>query len=514
MDQGHSLEGRRRRRRRSRTEEAGGEVPAFSEQRFVRSIGDMAVVVVFFAVLVVAPLPMGGNRDWAWAPMILPLAAACALCAVGLGYNGGFSVSASERWPLLLLIACFAGMIGVALLQMSGLVVTPGSAQIYARARELLGQTHRPTVSLAVDAERNALLRCVATALLFLLARAICHDERRARLLLIALVLSGLIVMGYALLMNTTVASCYIGSYLKKEGEFLAGNRCVMSGTFVNSNSFGCFMGMGVVAALALFGGQRQPAADDEAEERDGDRALGWVTGPRIMLSALALFMLGGILIAKSRAGLAATILGVGLLGYLRLRGRGSEGGGSRRAMIAAAAVVGVVMIAIAGNTFWDKLSKLSEIGSLDRFYIWRATIDAIRLSPWLGWGLGSFADIYSVLQRFEVPIVNDLAHSTPLEFVAELGIPGALAAFGVVLVPWIVSWRGSSRRASNRYLPAGAFAVAAVAILHSVVDFSLQMPAIGFWVSALLGMGWAQAFAPIERVRRPRSSRRRPGGT
>jgi hypothetical protein len=34
------------------------------------------------------------------------------------------------------------------------------------------------------------------------------------------------------------------------------------------------------------------------------------------------------------------------------------------------------------------------------------------------------------------------------------------------------------------------------------VVDFSLQMPAIGFVVSALLGMGWAQAFGRRERSR------------
>lgn len=58
------------------------------------------------------------------------------------------------------------------------------------------------------------------------------------------------------------------------------------------------------------------------------------------------------------------------------------------------------------------------------------------------------------------------------------------------------------TRRRAHRYLPGAAFAVAAVAILHSVVDFSLQMPAIAFVVSALLGMGWAQAFGRRERSR------------
>ena len=44
------------------------------------------------------------------------------------------------------------------------------------------------------------------------------------------------------------------------------------------------------------------------------------------------------------------------------------------------------------------------------------------------------------------------------------------------------------------------AFAVASVPILHSLIDFSLQMPAIGFVTAALLGMGWAQAFGRRER--------------
>jgi hypothetical protein len=61
------------------------------------------------------------------------------------------------------------------------------------------------------------------------------------------------------------------------------------------------------------------------------------------------------------------------------------------------------------------------------------------------------------------------------------------------------VCLRGCWRRRTDRYLAAVAFAASTVAILHSVVDFSLQIPAIGFVVSALLGLGWAQAFRRTE---------------
>lgn len=213
-------------------------------------------------------------------------------------------------------------------------------------------------------------------------------------------------------------------------------------------------------------------------------------------------------MISKSRAGLAATAIGAILLVLLHVRGRSGEGGSVRTPLMIGGGIVLVVGI-IAGSEFLNKLSLISDAGSTDRLYIWRATIEAIRLSPWLGWGLGSYADIYTVLQPVEMPIANDLAHSTPLEVVAEMGIPGGVIAILLVLVPWGVCLRGALvRRGSQRDLPIAAFAIACIAIVHSLVDFSLQMPAIAFMVSALLGMGWAQTFLPREK--KPQRVRKR----
>lgn len=512
MDSGDSSQVRRRRRRHSRkAEENPGEVPAFSEVRFVRRIGDFLVVPAFFLVLLLAPLPMGGNRDWAWAPLVLAIAAIAVLCALGTGFGGGFNAAAGERGPLLVLIACFAAYVLVAFLQMSTLAPLTASAALYARAREILGQAHAAIPSLALDAERNGLLRVAAYGLIFLLARTICQDKRRARMLLMVFILSGILVMSYAALMHASVGSCYVGSYLKKQGDFTLGERCVMSGTFVNSNSFGCFMGMTALAAVALIASRPLRDDDDqeEAEEGADDSVLGKVTGARVILTAVALYLLGGLMISKSRAGLAASAIGAMIMVYLLVRGRSGEGR-SIRVPLAIGGAIFLVVGGIAGSEFLNKLSLLSDSGSIDRLYIWRATIEAIRQSPWLGWGLGSYADIYAIVQPIEMPIANDLAHSTPLEVVAEMGIPGALIAFMLVLLPLGVCLRGAlARRGSQRDMPIACFAIACVAIVHSLVDFSLQMPAIAFMVSALLGMGWAQTFLPREKKKVRRSGKR-----
>jgi O-antigen ligase len=163
------------------------------------------------------------------------------------------------------------------------------------------------------------------------------------------------------------------------------------------------------------------------------------------------------------------------------------------------ALVVAAVAGVIAGGAMIQKFSGLPRADSINRLVIWEVSLDAIAQSPWLGWGLGSYPDIYTVLQPDRIAQSNDKAHSTPLETVVELGIPGGAFAILLVLLPWGMCLRAVRQRHRHRYLPAAAFAVSAVAIVHSSIDFSLQMPAIGFMVSALLGMGWAQAFMRAE---------------
>jgi O-antigen ligase len=469
----------------------------------LRGLADWSVAVLFFAVVSFAALPMGANRDWAWAPIAVIVGALAVLVACGVGTSKGFEVSAAERKPLLALVACFALFVLFGLLQMSAMAPSSATAWLYEAAARLLGSAHAPVPDLAIDAARNTLLKCLSCGAIFLTARALCRDRDRARLLLLMFVAGAILVVAYGVLMQVTTHSCYLGSYLKKVGAYQPTDYCVMSGTFVSSNSFGCYCGMGLVAAMALiFAGRRrkgdQPYGYDEDDE---EGIVASLTGFRVTMLAVCLLLLGGLLYSASRAGLAATLASAAALAAMMLRGRWRSRPDLVRIFVAISVVVGIIVLVIAGNTIVDKAIRASDGG--DRMQIWRASLQAVRMSPWLGWGLGSFADIYAIVQPMTLPIPNDLAHSTPLETMVEVGVPMAVVGFAIVLIPWGVSLYGAlTRRRAHRYLPGAAFAVVAVPILHSMVDFSLQMPAIGFAVSALLGMGWAQAFGRRERSR------------
>lgn len=468
-----------------------------------RGLVDWMMAALFFAVVSFAALPMGANRDWAWAA----IAVLVGVLAVAVAVSGrrGFEVSETERKPLIALVACFALFILFGLFQMSPLAPLSGSAWLYEAAARLLGSAHAPVPTLAVDLSRNTLLKCLTCGAIFLAARALCRDRDRARLLLLLFVAGAVLVVAYGILMQVQVHSCYVGSYLKKVDPYdPATGRCIMSGTFVSSNSFGCYCGMGMMAAMALvFAGRRRKGDMPYGyDEDDRESIASSLTGFRVVMLACSLLLLGGLLFSASRAGLAATVASGAALAALMLRGRWRSRPDLVRIFIVVSALVAVIVLAIAGNTIVSKALYASD--GADRVKIWLASLQAIRMSPWLGWGLGGFADVYGIVQPMSMPVANNLAHSTPLETVVEVGIPMALIGFAIVLIPYGISLYGAIiRRRAHRYLPAAAFAVATVPILHSMVDFSLQMPAIAFVVSAVLGMGWAQAFGRRERSRR-----------
>mgnify|MGYP003352136470 FL=1 len=87
-------------------------------------------------------------------------------------------------------------------------------------------------------------------------------------------------------------------------------------------------------------------------------------------------------------------------------------------------------------------------------------------------------------------------AHNTYLETMFEIGVPAALV---FLLAPlWIVALclRGYFIRHRDRVYPLVAVGCSTIAAVHSVFDFSLQIPAVATTYAVVLGLGFAQAFS------------------
>ncbi len=199
--------------------------------------------------------------------------------------------------------------------------------------------------------------------------------------------------------------------------------------------------------------------------------AIGWA----VMASALVA--------SQSRAGLAAAFAAHLLLLALAARGRWLD---ASRAALFAVALAGVAGLGALAAGLSGRLAELpTDLGH--RLVIWQASLAAIAERPWTGHGLGAFPHLYELyrLPAAERPVAS--AHSLPLEWAAEAGVPGALA----VLALWLgiaVALLGRVSRGSPAVL--AALPALAAMVLQGAVDPGPQVPGAAITAGLLVGLG------------------------
>jgi O-antigen ligase len=163
---------------------------------------------------------------------------------------------------------------------------------------------------------------------------------------------------------------------------------------------------------------------------------------------------------------------------------------------MASGILVSLALLEFLGGT----VSSRFDIRGLDdegRIEAYRSALRIIADHPWFGTGLGTFAWSFPAYRSPDISMAGiwDIAHSTPLELAAEVGLP----LCGAVCVGWgamlAILVRGIVRRRDS-VIPLSALAVSMVALLHSLIDFSLQIPGYAIMVFALMGTGVARSLS------------------
>ena len=109
-------------------------------------------------------------------------------------------------------------------------------------------------------------------------------------------------------------------------------------------------------------------------------------------------------------------------------------------------------------------------------------------------------------------------AHNTYLENSMELGVIGAGALFCSIGILTLICFKGTKSRGQGAIYPSIGLGVTALVASHSLVDFSLQMPAIAMTYAAVMGASVAQSRKASGRdeakTRRKRRKKRLDGST
>jgi hypothetical protein len=452
------------------------------------AIVDGALLWAFIAGLAWCPFWFGSNTLLAWGVNAVLFPGLVVLYELSLLLRG-------ERHPVAIKhikvpAALFAAVILWILIQNATWTPTWLHHPIWPMAADALDKPIDGSISVNRDLTTLALVRLITAASVFWLAIQLCRDPSRADLLLWSIAAIGCAYAAYGLFAFAVTP----GRLLWFEKTHSHG---FVTSSFINPNSFVAYAGIGFITICGLILRlYRHEFAAVGGSARFRIATFIEVTGKKgAALLGGACVILVALLLSGSRGGIVATALGLFVLGALTLKLRRQRFAEQREAII----VFGALLVAAAFLVFGDLVvGKIARQGFADesRMAVYTITMRSILGAPVLGYGYGTFADVFPMFRDQSVSTSGmwQMAHDTYLEVFQGLGLLfGSILAASVVLLV-LRCVKGAVTRQSNETMPCVAASVAFLLGVHSLVDFSLQMQAIAITFMALLGAGVAQS--------------------
>ncbi|PPJ49396.1 O-antigen ligase domain-containing protein [Rhizobium sp. KAs_5_22] len=349
------------------------------------------------------------------------------------------------------------------------------------------------TISVAPADTLSALIQIAAPFVAFMGGLVFCHSEARASSMLRALAISAGIVATLSLVQYLVFPN-YLLFWEKR--DYLRNFTAV----FVNRNTAATFLGFTTVLLSGLLWQSEQEGTLTAlfrrlTAEKPVRKSRG--TGQVILLLCLLVPTFAGLMLTQSRAGIASTFVAMlFFLTYLVATRQQSSRYASpvrsrqtRSRLIAMAAVL-AGLIAI-GLVFSGRVILRAEVGGMDesRLCVAAGILRAISDYPLTGMGFGTFEAGFPAYRSAECSIegVWDRAHNFYLEGTLGLGaifLVSLVIAVGALMKSFMTGLR---ERRKARIYPAMGIAILILAMLHSALDFSLQLPGLALFFAAVL---------------------------
>lgn len=393
-----------------------------------RSPRNSRVLFSVVGLLMFCPLAFGAVEPWS----IFILQAASTVLLVAWAVNQMRSPEVSIHWsPLFPPMIAFAGVMCIQLL---------------------------PAFSTYWHATFSQLLLYVSYGILCFLLVQTLSSSRAVRILGKTLVLYGSAVATFAVTQNLSAPTKLYWLRTPRFGGWIYG-------PYVNHNHYAGLMEMLIpvplVFAFSRFGNQRE----------------------RWIAASAAAFMAATIFLSGSRGGMLAFCVEIAIFLTLVFRERQKQ---SIAILLGAFLVISVATISWTGGrevkariaTF--SVHRNSDLANDIRLQIDRDILQMTKQRPVLGWGQGTFADVYPQFRSFYADSLINAAHNDFLQVLAETGIIG----FAIMLWFLVITMRNALRKSAKwKSNLNGAVAVAALLgisgiLVHSLVDFNMQIPA------------------------------------
>jgi O-antigen ligase len=227
----------------------------------------------------------------------------------------------------------------------------------------------------------------------------------------------------------------------------------------------------------------------------------------RALAAAAAAVMVGTVFLSGSRGGMLAIIAELLILAVLTVKQKRSL-----RTAIGIGVFLTIVfalLVWIGGGELSQRIASVglshSEISTDTRIAINRDGLRMFLKRPVLGWGLGTFPVVYPQFRTFYTNFFVNQAHNDYLQLLVEMGLLG----FGTMLwflltlytraVKKMGNWNGEISGATTLACVLGLSGI----LVHSAVDFNLQIPANAALFYVLCTIAASEPFTQPARKRR-----------
>jgi len=230
-------------------------------------------------------------------------------------------------------------------------------------------------------------------------------------------------------------------------------------------------------------------------------------TKTRNAAAVAAAVMVGTIFISGSRGGMLAIVAELVILAALLVK---------QKRGLRTAVGLGLFLAIVVGLLTWIGGGELSrriatvgpsgfELSSDMRSYINRDGLRMFLKKPVLGWGLGAFPVVYPQFRTFYTNFFVNEAHNDYLQLLVEMGLLGFATMIWFVVTVYtravkkMGDWTGDI---SGAVALASALGLSGI-LVHSMVDFNLQVPANAALFYVLCTIAASEPFAQPARKRR-----------
>ena len=389
---------------------------------------EQAIFYATFGVIGFAPLAFG--TVWPWAIFILEAGSALLFVAWLILQVRSGELRISEN-PLFAPMMVFAGLVAVQIL-------AARSAYRY-------------------DTMQQGMLFCSYGLLCFLVVQCM-RKTSQINFLATATSIYGFAVAALAIFQSVSSNGKLYWLITPSSGGWIYG-------PYVNHNHFAGLMEMllpiPLVAALSQF-----------TQKRNKALALG-----------AAAVMASTIFLSGSRGGMIAFLMQTAVLGMFLFRRKKS-----RALMFALAGflvIFAIMVVWLGGGELSNRVATIrsearTEISGGTRLAIVRDSMKMWKAKPILGWGLGTFPEVYPQYRTFYTNLFVNEAHNDYVQLLVEMG------AVGFIVMIWFLTTMFYEARKKlgnwtsniNGALTLSALLGCIGILVHSLVDFNLEIPA------------------------------------